>query len=105
MKKTNINTNAHNCVNTLKAESKIKLANYFGFWSVIDELNGYVLLEHNDLGDETCCIVVKASDFEWKQFTKKSNGEKVLLPFFNEKCSVYETYDNIKTCLEDYGLI
>lgn len=105
MKKTQININTHNCVNTLKSEKNIKLANYYGCWSVIDDYRGFVLLEHNEYGDETCYLVVKASDFEWKEFIKKSTGEKVLLPYFSDKCSVYETYDDIVTCLEDYEVL
>ena len=101
MTTSTINKNNHNCVNALKAEKRIKVKDYIGAWSVIDDLNGYVLLEHNTYGDETCYLVVKASDFEWKEFTKKSTGEKVLLPYFSD---AYETYDDIETALDDYDL-
>lgn len=101
MTNSTINKNNHNCVNTLKAEKLIKVATYTGTWSVIDDYNGYVLLEHNTWGDETCLLVAKAKDFIWKEFTIKSTGEKILLPYFE---TTYETYDDIRTALDDYDL-
>jgi hypothetical protein len=98
-----MNANLHNCVDTLTAEKRIKVEDYKGFWSVIDSLNGYVLLEHNTYGDETCYLVVKAKDFEYKAFTLKS-GEKVIIPFFSKLVNVFETYDDIETCLDDEGI-
>ena len=95
-----MNANVHNCVDTLKKERKIKVINYKGFWSVIDDFEGYVLLEHNTYGDETCYLVVKASDFVWKEISTN-----VIVPFFDQLAYIYETYDDIKTCLEDEGLI
>lgn len=99
------NLKNHPCVECLKNEPIIRLENYYGSYSVIDDLNGYVLLEHNTYGDETALLVVKASDFEWKEYTNKKSGEKVNRPFFNKNVSVYETFDDIKTALEDYELI
>ena len=96
-------TNIHYCVNTLKAEKRIKIEGHIGFWSVIDDLNGFVLLEHNTYGDEAGYFVVKANKFKWKEITLKS-GEKITVPFF-ESSEAYETYDNIRTALEDYDLI
>lgn len=98
---TPTNKNVHNCVNTLKTVKKIKVEGYLGAWSVIDDLNGYVLLEHNTYGDETCYLIAKAKNFEWREFTKKTTGEKVILPYFSE---TYETYDSIEIALEDYNL-
>ena len=99
-----MNANIHNCVNAIKTEKRIKVANYRGFWSVIDDHQGYVLLEHNTYGDETCSLVVKAKDFIWKEITLKS-GELIIVPFFDLTTTVYETYDDIVTCLEDEGII
>lgn len=96
--------NIHNCVNTLKAEKRIKVADYKGTWSVIDDHDGYVLLEHNTYGDETCYLVIKANEFEWKAFNTK-DGSEVVLPFFPATSYVYETYDDIESCLEDEGII
>ena len=45
-----MNMNIHNCVDCLKGEPTIRVYGYVGFWSVIDDLNGYVLLEHNTYG-------------------------------------------------------
>ena len=50
--------NIHNCVNAIKDEKRIKVEAYRGFWSVIDDHNGYVLLEHNTYGDETCYLEI-----------------------------------------------
>ena len=95
-----MNTNAHNCVDTLKREKNIKVINYKGFWSVIDDYEGYVLLEHNTYGDESFYLVVKAKDFIWKEISANK-----VVPFFDQIADVYETYDDIKTCLEDMCII
>ena len=89
----------------LKKARKIKVENYIGLWSVIDDLNGYVLLEHNTYGDETCYLVAKANDFTLKDFIKKSTEEKVKIPFLPETATIFETYDGIEICLEDEGII
>ena len=94
--------NIHNCVNVLKEAKAIKVKGYVGAWAVIDDMNGYVLLEHNTYGDETCYLVAKAKDYINKAFVKKATGEKVILPYIEE---AYETYDDIETALEDYDLI
>ena len=99
-----MNANLHNCVDCLKAEQRIKVFGYKGFWSVIDDLNGFVLLEHNTFGDETCYLVTRASDFEWRQVTLR-NGDIFNVPYFSATTYIYETYDDIQTCLEDEGLI
>lgn len=93
--------NIHNCVNVLKEAKVIKVKDYVGAWAVIDDMNGYVLLEHNTYGDETCYLVAKAKDFTWKVFKKKGTEEKVILPYFEE---TYETYGGLEEALEDYDL-
>ena len=76
---------------------------YTTLWSIVDEAFGFVLLENNTYGDETCYLVVRkntvAND---KEYTKR-NGEKVLLPTITSR--VYETYDGIRQCLDDEGII
>lgn len=104
MTTTSINPNNHNCVNTLKNEKRIMVEGYRGFWSVIDDHEGYVLLEHNTYGDETCYLVFKANEFNWKEIILK-NGEKIIVPFIDGLTTVYETYDDIITCLEDECII
>lgn len=99
-----MNENLHNCVALLEKEGFIKVAGYNGSWSVIDNFKGYVLLEHNTYGDETCYLVVRASDFEWRQFRLRNN-EVVNAPYFSLNTIIYETFDDIKTCLEDEGII
>ena len=97
--------NIHNCVNSLKAEKRIVVEHYRGFWSVIDDHEGYVLLEHNTYGDETCYLVVLAKEFIWKEFKLSTTGEKIVVPYFDTTTTAYETYDDIITCLEDEGII
>lgn len=92
--------NIHNCVNTLKDNKRIYIENHTGFWSVIDDYKGYVLLEHNTYGDETNYYVAKANNFYYRE-SKKFN---TFIPYFKE-CDVYETYDDIETALNDYELI
>lgn len=96
--------NLHNCVNALKNEKRIKVAGYRGFWSVIDDHEGYVLLEHNTYGDESCYLVFKAKEFIWKEITLKS-GEVITVPYIDLATTVFETYDDIITCLEDECII
>lgn len=95
-----MNKNLHNCVDLLKHERLIKVVGFNGFWSVIDDLEGYVLLEHNTHGDETCYVVARASDFEWRQIRLRNN-EVVNVPYFSLNSRIYETFDDIRTCLED----
>lgn len=94
----------NNQVNTLRAVERIKVEGYRGFWSVIDEYEQYVLLEHNTYGDETCYLVVDANQFSWKDISLKS-GITIRAPFFASGSSVFETYDDIATALEDEGII
>lgn len=105
MTTTAINPNNHNCVNVLKNEKRIVVEHYRGFWSVIDDHEGYVLLEHNTYGDETCYLVVLAKEFTWKEFKLSTTGVKIVAPYFDTTTTTYETYDDIITCLEDEGII
>lgn len=81
-----------------------KVAGYTNRWSVIDKCKGWVLLENNTYGDETCYIVTrenqKAND---KKYKSKATGEIVMIPTIIGK--VYETYDGIWQCLEDEGIL
>lgn len=95
--------NLHNCVDLLKHKRLIKVEGFNGFWSVIDDLDGYVLLEHNTHGDETCYIVARARDFEYRQIRLRTN-EVANVAYFSLN-TIYETFDDIQTCLEDEGLI
>ena len=92
-------------LNILKKQEKIKVENYIGAWTVIDDMDGYVMLEHNTYGDETCYLVAKAEDFMWKDFIKKSTEEKIKLAYLPETATVFETYDGIEICLNDEGVI
>ena len=92
-------------IEILKSAKEIKVEDYIGLWSVIDDLNGYVLLEHNTYGDETCYLVAKSEDFILRDFIKKSTEKKVKLPYLPKTAEVFETYDDIETCLEDEGII
>ena len=80
-----------------------KVEGYTNKWGIVEDALGFVLLENNTYGDETCYLVVRknivAKD---KEYTKK-NGEKIMLPTITSR--VYETYDGIRQCLEDEGII
>lgn len=88
----------------LKNNVDYKVKGYTNRWSVIDQYKGYRLLENCTYGDETCLLVVrynaKVEDIE---YTKKSTGEKIIIPTIMEV--VCETYDDIVTALEDEGII
>lgn len=94
-----------NCIDTLRKAKAIKVENCVGFWSVIDNAYGYVMLEHNSFGDETEYLVIKATEYVMKEFTNKLTGEKHLRPFFPSSVPYYETFDGIETALEDNGII
>ena len=80
-----------------------KVKGYTNRWSVIDEAKGFVLLENNTWGDETCYLVVRKSVKAFdREYTRKSDGEKVILPTIEAK--TYETYDDILTAISDYDL-
>lgn len=81
-----------------------KVKGYYNKWSVIDTYKGYALMENNTYGDETCYLVVKIKDnVQDKEYTKKSNGEKIVLPTIMEV--LCETFDGIEIALEDEGII
>ena len=81
-----------------------KVKGYYNKWSIIDTYKGYALMENNTYGDETCYLVVKVKDnVQDKEYIKKSNGEKIVLPTIMEV--VCETYDGIEIALEDEGII
>lgn len=92
------------CALALQNEPKIYVEGYVGSWSVIDTYDGWVLLEHNRLGDETNLILVLASEFEWRTY-KDIDGIKKHHPYFSNKVTVYETFGDIITSMEDLGLI
>lgn len=98
----NMNTHSMACVEALKKEKQIRVDGYIGLWSVIDSYNGFILLEHNTYGDETNLLVARAKDFIWKDI-KFKNGNIKRLPVF-DITDVYETYDDIETALQDFGL-
>lgn len=104
MRTTPINANLHNCVSVLQDQPRIKVEGYNGFWSVIDDHDGYVLVEHNTYGDETCYLVFRAWEFRWKEITLRT-GAVEIMPFIDDDVDVYETYDDIITCLEDECII
>ena len=62
------------------------------------------LLENCTYGDETCYLLVR-NDVEVidREYTKRSNGEKIVLPTITKV--IAETYDGIYTALEDECLI
>lgn len=96
-----MNENLHNCVLMLKDNQRIKIEGHIGYWSVIDDFRGYVLLEHNTYGDETCYFVAKANKCFFDESVKYQNS---FIPCFKDY-DVYETYDDIETALNDYDLI
>ena len=79
----------------------IKVEDYRGLWYVIDEDMGYLLLEHQTYGDETCHLVVKKNDYYYKKFQLRDGDEVELRVYRN----AYETFDDIETCLSDEGII
>ena len=91
-------------MDSVKKNIDYKINGYYNKWSVIDTYKGYALMENNTYGDETCYLVVKVKDnVQDKEYTKKSNGEKIVLPTIMEV--VCETYDGIEVALEDEGII
>lgn len=93
---------------TIKKGIDYKVTGYSNKWSVIDTytcvFGRYALLENNTYGDETCYLVVNMDmNVINKEYTKKSTGEKVVLPtIIGVTC---ETYDDIITALEDEGIL
>lgn len=75
----------------------IKLEGYENTWYEIDRLETkdatYVLFENEVYGDETCGVVVRYTE------ARNLDGE---IP---DRFIVCETFDDIKTALEDEGLL
>lgn len=89
----------------LKDNVDYKVAGYKNTWSVIDRDFGYVLLENNYWGDETCYLVVKEdAEVVEDEYHRKSTGETVI---YNTiiTTEIFETYDGIEICLEDEGIL
>lgn len=81
-----------------------KIKGYTNKWTVIDTYKSYALMENNTYGDETCYLVVKIeNNVQEKEYTKKSTGEKVILPTIMEV--LCETFDGLEIALEDEGII
>lgn len=91
-------------MDSVKKGIDYKVKGYYNKWSVIDVHKGYALLENNTYGDETCYLVVRTnSNVQELEYTKKSTGEKIMLPTIMEV--ICETYDGIEIALEDEGII
>ena len=88
----------------LRKEVEYKVEGYFNRRSIIDTYNGYSLLENSTWGDETCYLVVDNNvEVIDKEYTKRSNGEKVIIPTI--MTVICETFDGIETALEDEGIL
>ena len=75
-----------------------KVKGYTNTWSVIDEFKGYVLLENNFWGDETCYLVAR----------KENNVEPIVkgkIEFLEVQDIVDETFDGLGIALYDLGII
>lgn len=83
-----------------------KVKGYTNEWSVIavDEIEGYVLLENNTWGDETCYLVAPIFDnVEVIKLTGK-NGERGF-EFLEIQNILCETFDGLEIALYDEGII
>ena len=88
----------------LRKEVEYKVEGYLNKWSIIDTYNGYSLLENSTWGDETCYLVVDNNvEVVDKEYTKRSSGEKVIIPTI--MTVVCETFDGIEIALEDEGIL
>lgn len=84
----------------LKRNTSYKVDGYTNKWSVIDTYKGYALLENETYGDETCYLLVRKDvEVQNLQYTKRSTGEKVLLPTIMEV--ITETFDDIETAINE----
>lgn len=85
----------------------VRIKGYRGLWSVIDEYRGYVLLEHNIMGDETCYLVLSKSLFnEAHKWTYVLMSGSVDSRYILDKADVIcETYDDLEQALIDEGII
>lgn len=88
----------------LKKEIEYKVDGYYNKWSIIDTYRNYSLLENTHWGDETCYLVVDNNvEVVNKEYTKRSTGEKVIIPTI--KTIICETFDGIIVALEDEGIL
>lgn len=83
----------------IRKAKQIKVKDYIGNWSIIDDNGKYALLEHNVYGDETCYLVVELNSYIMKDFIKKSDMSIVTLPYYENV--IGETYDSLDIALED----
>lgn len=80
-----------------------------GTWYEIDDLqvgdDYYKLFESCVYGDEAGAIVIKVPQekFEIKDHVTRLSSEKVY--FIPKECEICETFDDIKTALEDEGIL
>ena len=83
-----------------------KIEGRYGTWYEIDDMkvgdDTYKLYESCDWGDETAAIVIKVPS-EPYAVKKLSSGERVFV--IPKECEVCETFDDIKTALEDEDII
>ena len=87
----------------IQENTSYKVKGYTNTWSVISSYRGFVLLENEVWGDETCYLVVRKNVKTPMKEYKKRNGEKIMLPTISAK--TYETFDDIRTCLIDEDII
>jgi hypothetical protein len=81
-----------------------KVDGYVGKWSVIDDYQGYVLLEHELFGDETWYLVVKRDAITTnKRYKIDDKGNTIIYPVIVE--DVITTFDDLITTLEDNDLL
>lgn len=97
------------------ADNEYRIKNRIGTWSIIDSYfdknynRWFLLMESCKYGDEAGCVVVffyidKADGVIMKHYCHpKIGGKLVFIPEFQyELC---ETWDDIKTVLEDEGIL
>lgn len=87
----------------IKENIKYKVDGYINKWEVIDSYKDYVLLENCTYGDETCYLVVDKNQDTVMKGYKLKNGETIELETIVSN-NIYETYDDIITCLNDNNL-
>lgn len=73
-----------------------RVSGYRNLWSIVDKAHGYVLLENNTYGDETCYLVVP-EDAPVDVF---EDGRPPMI-----MGEIYETFDSLEDCLIDEGVL
>lgn len=86
-----------------RSQERFLVKDYIGFWSIIDDFKQYIMLEHNDYGDETCYLIVKKGTSVDKTYILKRTGERIVIPTFED--IICETYDGIISALIEEELI